>query len=413
MNTKTHKNTVNSDKLEINKPSELCQVLFYNENNKGITASISALEIDLINYILYESRKEIITNNIKFDKETSFKITLELKNIVNTLGKYGSGNFENILNYFRALRNKEIEINALKKNKQLVKSYTSFIHKITYISNEKVKNRKITILVDGEIIDMVLDVKNFFSKMYLSIQYSLKSKQSKLLYELLKDYEKIKTISFDFIFLVNLLNSNSERNKKFAYFNNDILKKTINEINEKTDILLDYEPIKDKVDGGRSQVVKIKFNIKKQSPKRLKELGLETKSISSHKFYKKSRAKLDSFVKNGYDVYDEEAWIEADITKYEDRYNAEDKIDRWEKETHDDPKNRTYRYLAEILEDCDENEDRSVIIENYKLVGVFSKDAFTRNPQETVELLNKVIPIIEKQLDEEFENDTINPTYKK
>ena len=47
-----HNNIVNVEKMEINKPSELCQVLFFDESNKGLTVTISAMEIDLINYIL-------------------------------------------------------------------------------------------------------------------------------------------------------------------------------------------------------------------------------------------------------------------------------------------------------------------------------------------------------------------------
>ena len=383
-----HNNIVNVEKMEINKPSELCQVLFFDESNKGLTVTISAMEIDLINYILYDVRKEIISKNLVFDAESSFKHVVELKEISSILGKYESGNFENIIKHLRNLRSKEVKINALGKNKDLVKTYTSFIHKVSVISNKYEKRQKVNLLLDGEIISMILNVKNYFSKMHLILQYSLQTKQSKLLYELLKDYEGIKTKTIEFELLLNLINSNSERNKKFAYFNNDILKKTIDEINLKTDINIKYEPIKEKENGERLQVTKIKFIIEKQSQSRLEELGLIQTTVTDNKFYNKSKSKLDKLVKGGYKVIDEEMWIEVDIRKNESKYESEMRIDEWLKETPINDRNNLFIEIAKSIDDCS---DPSIIIIDYRIVGCFSQESLTKNPLETIELLNQTI----------------------
>ena len=343
--------------------------------------------------ILYKSREEIITKNITLVGD--LELDLNLKDIMATIGKYNNTSYEPIINYFRNLRNKEIVINALQKNKSCETTYTSIIHKVTTSrhKNEQLKNVKLQ--VDGEMINMILNVKKYFVKMHLTIQYSLNSKYAKLLYELLKDYEQIKTLHIDYDILIGLLNiKNHKRYIKYSYFNEEILKTTIKEINEKSDIIVSYEPIKEKPEGQRLQVTKIKFFIDKQPESRLQELGLIQESITSHKLYNKSKSKLDKLVKGSYSVIDEEMWITTDINKNEFKYESEIRIDTWLKETSQDDKNMVYESLAKSIDDC---EDPIVIIEDYKIIGLFSKDTFTKSASETIELLNQIIIKINPQ----------------
>lgn len=216
------------------------------------------------------------------------------------------------------------------------------------------------------------------------------SKYSKALYEILKDYENIKNISINMDLLYGLLNVNINKpsNTAWSTFRVNILEKAITEINEKSDILVSYEPIKEKLDGQRLQVTKIKFNIEKQPESRLQELGLIQESIQSHKFYNKSKAKLETLVQNGYTVIDEEMWIETDIKKNEERYDAETRIDTWLKETSQQDKQMVYERLASSFDDCD---DPMVVIDSYKIVGLFSKDSFTKNPIETIAMMNEAV----------------------
>lgn len=88
---------------------------------------------------------------------------------------------------------------------------------------------------------------------------SLTSRYSYVLYSYLKQYEKYSkkwTIPLDK--LRSLLNCNTDKYKtNFKYFNRDILKKSQAEINEKTDIRFEYEPVKT----GRT-VTAIRFKVK-------------------------------------------------------------------------------------------------------------------------------------------------------
>ena len=160
------------------------------------------------------------------------------------------------------------------------------------------------------------------------------------------------------------------------------------EINEKSDIFIKSTAIKEKENGERLQVTKIKFFIEKQDDSKLKELGLIQESIINNKFYNKSKSKLDKLVKGGYKVIDEEMWIGTDIKKNEKHYESEIRIDIWLKETSENDKQMIYENIAKSIEDC---EDPIIVIEDYKILGLFSKYAFTKNPLETIELLNQTI----------------------
>jgi len=81
-------------------------------------------------------------------------------------------------------------------------------------------------------------------------------------------------------------------------------------------------------------------------------------------------------------------WIQTDINKNEERYASELRIDEWMKGTDKSEQIELFGILAGQLENY---EDPVVCIDNYKIIGVFTKDTFTKNPTETIELLNNVI----------------------
>ena len=92
-------------------------------------------------------------------------------------------------------------------------------------------------------------------------------------------------------------------------------------------------------------------------------------------------------------VIDTEMWIETDIKKNEKQYESEIRIDIWMKETSENDKQMIYENIAKSIEDC---EDPIIVIEDYKILGLFTKYVFTKNPLETIELLNQTISNIEQ-----------------
>jgi len=382
---------INTKKYEINKSSDLCQVVFFTRSRKKDPElfNITALQLDLMNAIFYQTNKYLIQNKINIEDSEATLVQLSISELTSMLKKYKKSGFEYIIDSLDKLTDVKVLINALNKNKNIQEiHFTRFILKITISKHLDNRKKMIRILMDNEVIKRINDIKSLFCKMFLSIQFSMTSKYSKLLYELLKDYVKINTLTLNIDYCLEILNVTETKMQTWSNFRPHVLEKAIKEINEKSDIKVSYEPIKEKLPGQRKQVTKIKFNMKKQSNTHLKKLGLIEEPITSLPFYNKSKAKLDNLVKNGYKVIDEDMWIETDIKKNEDRYDAEVLIDKWLKETDQEDRNDIYKILAESLDDCD---DPMVVIEDYKLIGLFSKDAFTKNPNETIEKLNWII----------------------
>lgn len=381
----------NNTMMEIYKPSELSQILFVKNNNatdKLDFAKITPVQIDLINCLYYYARESMIKNEIILSESGATPFTIPLHRFSNDLNKYKGHEYNKIIDDLNAISDIKIVINSLGKNKDEEEmTITRFILEMS-ISKHKINTGKksTTILLSNKLIQKFINVKKCFAKMFLKIQFSMTSKYSKLLYEILKDYENINEIVLDVDMVVMLLNDTNF--KEWSIFRANVLDRAVKEINEKSDIKVSYEAIKEKVDDQRKQVTKIKFIIQKQPEFRLQQLGLMEQTIESHRFYHKSKTKLDALVKNGYQVIDEEMWIKTDINKNETKYEAETRIDAWLTNTEKEDKNRVFEYLATQLDDCD---DPIVSIENYTVKGVFSKDVFTSNASETINLLNTII----------------------
>lgn len=385
------KQLINQTKFELNKPSELCQVIFIQKFKKDYEIyKISPIQLDLMNGIAYKVREIIHRDNLVIDDEIpSTLFEIRLQDFTSLFSTYNNHDYRFLIEKMVELSDIKIIINALGKNKECEETaITRFIHEIRLSKHKHQKDQKIRIAVSNLIINKFINVKKYFSKMFFAIQFSMDSKYSKLLYELLKDYERIKFIEIPISNLFDLINVTEESQKKWSIFQGNILKKAVTEINEKSDIKVSYETFKEKPEGDRMQVTRIKFSIERQTETRLRELGIIQESISEHKFYAKSKSKLDKLVKGGYQVADSEMWIKTDIRKNEDRYESEFRIDVWLNNTDNQTKNEFFEELAKNLDGCD---DPTVVIEDYKVVGLFSKDTFTKNPQETVELLNGLI----------------------
>jgi len=384
---------INKKMMELNKPSELCQIVCM-DKDKNLTGTLNTTQLDIMNMLLYLSRESIIKNNIS-DIDEFYKIEIPLAQFNAVLNLNNHNVYNHIINSLAELKTQLFIVNALGKNKTLEKTITSFVHKITFTKHKNSKHKFVKLILDGDIISLLIHTKKLFSKMYLQIQFSMNSKYSKLLYEILKDYENIKQITIDLELLLALINVDISKktNTRWSTFRTNILEKAIKEINDKSDIYVEYTSIKEKPSiNDRLQVTKIKFSMSKQSDVRLGELGLlnpPENSIINNVFYNKSKDKLDRLTKVGYVIHtSEDGWIEQDIKKYKTQYESEIRIDTWLKETSIEDRNKIYFELIHHIDDCD---DPVVTIEDYKLIGVFSKFVFTRNPSETIKLLNETI----------------------
>jgi plasmid replication initiation protein len=103
----------------------------------------------------------------------------------------------------------------------------------------------------------MLQVKERFTKISLGDVMGLRSVHTIRVYELLKQYETIGKRGILLIDLREYCGIEATQYKKFNNFKKDILERAKREINEKTDILIDYEEIKTS-----RKITSIKFTIK-------------------------------------------------------------------------------------------------------------------------------------------------------
>lgn len=322
--------------LELKKPSELCQVLFYSDFNKKDYAYLTSLQIDLVSTIFYlisdVMNKQKLEESDIFEWSSINHFEINLQTIAEMIGKYENGYYEPIVQNLQELSKVQVLTNTLHKNKTTEFSLFHLIRKISWLKDKQTTNRRVKIWIEPELLTLFHNVNKMHSSFYLQIQYSLGSKYSKLLYELLKDYSNLNEFLIDFSILKALLNVDNKDNPSidnWSIFNRDILKRAVKEVSEKSDINVAYEPIKNIIDG-KKQVDKIKFTIIKQKSKlidydlnpALKEYITDTLVVSSEsktddydplelKLIELARKKMEKAKVFGTVVQNEQKYIQA------------------------------------------------------------------------------------------------------
>lgn len=420
------KQNVNTDAMEINKPSALTQAIFYNDESMTSLACLTGLQLDMFNSIFYKGREIHVTSEKVLDGINQLEEVQEIKEFMSIVfdvaeftemfGKYTHGNYDALERQLRDFSNMRVVVNALNKHANFKTTFTRLIHKIEISRNKGDKRKKLRIVLDGDMSKMLLDVKRFFTKFFLKIQFSLVSKFSKILYELTKDYQNLgaKTISVDM--LMKILNV-AEKDGKFpqwGLFNQNILKKAIEEINKKTDIFLVATPIKEKNLNERLRVTKVRFSIRKQPDSRLRELGLllpENPAVDEKLSgleltlieiaFDKSRARLANLMsKQKYKVFDKNKWVATDVERNGDEYICQEKIDIWSKGCTKKGRSMVLAELAQANKLKLGNDPTVIIDETYRLIGIFSKKPITHNAVDTFELISNMSDILTNMIEE-------------
>lgn len=139
---------------------------------------------------------------------------------------------------------KEIAENLISKTLTIKKEkselVTSWLSSMEYIENEGV----IELEFSQKLIPYLLQLKEKFTRYELKNILSLKNKHSIRVYELMKQYEKIGERKISLEELREYLGIGEDEYLRFGNFENRVLKTTKEEINEYTDLIIDYEKIK-------------------------------------------------------------------------------------------------------------------------------------------------------------------------
>lgn len=241
--------------------------------------------------------------------------------------------YEELRESVRELRKKEIIIKT--DDKELI---TGWLSSIIFHRNTS----RITLKFDDNLIPYLLQLKEQFTRYQIKNILYLSNKHSIRIYELLKQYEPIgkRTFIVDELKKVLMLEN---QYKRFSNFENWVLKPTMEEINEYTDINISYEKIKK----GRS-IESIKYRIEPKKICKYKQYleenynikdikvnaGLEEENFNSEQIIKLYEIAINKLGENLEDEKDIYSYININ---YKDMSNKKNIINR-------------YAYLIDMLE---------------------------------------------------------------
>ena len=165
--------------LELKKPSELCQVLFYSDFNKKDYAYLTSLQIDLVSTIFYlisdVMNKQKLEESDIFEWSSINHFEINLQTIAEMIGKYENGYYEPIVQNLQELSKVQVLTNTLHKNKTTEFSLFHLIRKISWLKDKQTTNRRVKIWIEPELLTLFHNVNKMHSSFYLQIQYSLGS----------------------------------------------------------------------------------------------------------------------------------------------------------------------------------------------------------------------------------------------
>jgi len=177
-----------------------------------------------------------LTSLIKKDDDNFKEHIFKTKDLLTELN-LGNKNYSALEDSINKLISRRIELKQ-GENKKIV---TTFLSSCIYDTSEE---SRIILRFDPNLKPYFLQLKNNFTKYYLENVLNLKSFYAIRIYELCKQYEKIKERTIELEELRIILGIEKTEYKLYGHFKDKVLKISEREINEKTDILIQIEEIK-------------------------------------------------------------------------------------------------------------------------------------------------------------------------
>ena len=202
------------------------------------------VDLDAIQRKFYDALLYIAKHELKENKEKK-RFTIHLKDVKAILSKDDKINKNNsyYIEKLKEIKKKDAEYNILDKDKGLkIKGWVSLVSDLQVTEDEKAKVVSITFELPERIKWALIDPNGLYANINLIIVRGLKSKYAIILYELVKDYEKVEipemTID-DFRKLFNV----EDKYKRMTHLRARVLEPAIKELNknENVDFLVSYE----------------------------------------------------------------------------------------------------------------------------------------------------------------------------
>ncbi len=341
-------------------------VVFYEDYSKDIFTTLSTEEINLFYELLEVAAQQFLGS---YAKEFSIKIKkLPLQ-------------FEKII---RRLRKMIMVVNY--HNNKTITSRED----INLIRKVKITQNTLYFNLEKEILKPYIEHRKEFDHVFVKIDWALKSKYSKFLYRILTEHRETKySIHYEMLLmLMNLSDPKYLAARAYNVFNRDVLKKCVDELNEWSDLRIEYYPIKDKKE--KKIVEKIVFEVTTQEPKEhqkelseQEEMDINISQLIEHKAIKE----YERVAKYSH-IVDKSAYINSIIRKYDrDDIAAEIRINRWIEYTKTEFRPLTDQPALLCIDPY--NKKEMITIDNaFGLVDIINHKQISKKPSITLKKLN-------------------------
>ncbi len=341
-------------------------VVFYEDYSKDIFTTLSTEEINLFYELLEVAAQQFLGS---YAKEFSIKIKkLPLQ-------------FEKII---RRLRTMIMVVNY--HNNKTITSRED----INLIRKVKITQNTLYFNLEKEILKPYIEHRKEFDHVFIKIDWALKSKYSKFLYRILTEHRETKySIHYEMLLmLMNLSDPKYLAARAYNVFNRDVLKKCVDELNEWSDLRIEYYPIKNKKE--KKIVEKIVFEVTTQEPKEhqkelseQEEMDINISQLIEHKAIKE----YERVAKYSH-IIDKSAYINSIIRKYDrDDIAAEIRINRWIDYTKTEFRPLTDQPALLCIDPY--NKKEMITIDNaFGLVDIINHKQISKKPSITLKKLN-------------------------
>jgi len=229
---------VNRDKSVVLKPT----------GTVHITNNLSLIERKLLNAVIYDSQQSCFQHGER---------GISLRDVFTLLGLPTSENREVIKTALRTLVSTPIEWNTLGQDK--IQEWGI----CTFLQSGKIRQGQMLYRLNDELVDKI-NTPTLFAKIQLLIQSQIKKRHALALYEFMIDHLSrtrvdkaiIEAVPLDH--LKKVIGADGVTSEVFKFFNRDILKPSIREINKHTELQVDCTLVRNS-----RAVVAISFNVEK------------------------------------------------------------------------------------------------------------------------------------------------------
>ncbi len=203
------------------------------------------VDLDAIQRKFYDALLYIAKDGLRENKEKK-RFTVPLKDIKTILSKNDRINKNNsyYIEKLKEIKKKDAEYNILDKDKGLkIQGWVSLVSDLQITEDEKAKVVSITFELPERIKWALVDPHGVYANINLVIVRGLKSKYAIILYELVKDYEKVEIPEMTIDDFRKLFNIENKYKGRIDHVKEYVLEPAIRELNENenVDFLVSYE----------------------------------------------------------------------------------------------------------------------------------------------------------------------------